>query len=125
MAGSSLDLLRQRACHLIPEQGPRAQAGQIGVIPHSAHELRTPIASALARTQRMIADLSEPNDRRRARDVEATLKRLSALAEKLMELSVSMPASASVTAISISSRSWTWRSTTAPSGSTTRAAFTM
>jgi two-component system, OmpR family, sensor kinase len=54
---------------------------------NSAHELRTPIAGALARTQRMIAELSEPNDRLRARDVEATLKRLSALAEKLMQLS--------------------------------------
>ena len=54
---------------------------------NSAHELRTPIAGALARTQRMIAELSDPNDRRRARDVETTLKRLSDLAEKLMQLS--------------------------------------
>jgi len=54
---------------------------------NSAHELRTPIAGALARTQRLIAELSDPNDRRRARDVEATLKRLSGLAEKLMQLS--------------------------------------
>jgi len=35
----------------------------------------------------LIAELSDPNDRRRARDVEATLKRLSGLAEKLMQLS--------------------------------------
>ena len=54
---------------------------------NSAHELRTPIAGALARTQRMIAELSDPKDRRRARDVETTLKRLSGLAEKLMQLS--------------------------------------
>jgi two-component system OmpR family sensor kinase len=54
---------------------------------NGAHELRTPIAGALARTQRMIAELSDPNDRRRARDVEVTLKRLSGLAEKLMQLS--------------------------------------
>lgn len=54
---------------------------------NSAHELRTPIAGALARTQRMIAELSNPDDRRRARDVELTLKRLSDLAEKLMQLS--------------------------------------
>jgi len=54
---------------------------------NSAHELRTPIAGALARTQRMIAELRDPDDRRRARDVEATLKRLSGLAEKLMQLS--------------------------------------
>jgi len=54
---------------------------------NSAHELRTPIAGALARTQRMIAELRDPADRRRARDVETTLKRLSDLAEKLMQLS--------------------------------------
>jgi two-component system, OmpR family, sensor kinase len=53
---------------------------------NSAHELRTPIAGALAQTQRLIAELGDPKDRRRARDVETTLKRLSALAEKLMQL---------------------------------------
>lgn len=52
----------------------------------SAHELRTPIAGALAQTQRMIAELADPGDRRRAREVEATLKRLSSLTEKLMQL---------------------------------------
>jgi two-component system OmpR family sensor kinase len=54
---------------------------------NSAHELRTPIAGALAQTQRMIAELSDARDRRRARDVEAALKRLSSLAEKLMQIS--------------------------------------
>lgn len=54
---------------------------------NSAHELRTPIAGAIAQTQRMIAELGDPKDRRRAHDVEATLKRLSSLAEKLMQLS--------------------------------------
>jgi two-component system OmpR family sensor kinase len=54
---------------------------------NSAHELRTPIAGALAQTQRLIAELDDPKARRRVRDVEATLKRLSALAEKLMQLS--------------------------------------
>jgi two-component system, OmpR family, sensor kinase len=54
---------------------------------NSAHELRTPIAGALAQTQRMIVELGDAKDRRRAREVEATLKRLSTLAEKLMQLS--------------------------------------
>lgn len=54
---------------------------------NSAHELRTPIAGALAQTQRMIAELAGPKERRRAREVETTLKRLSALAEKLVQLS--------------------------------------
>lgn len=53
----------------------------------SAHELRTPIAGALAQTQRMLADLGHSKDRRRALDMEATLKRLSGLAEKLLQLS--------------------------------------
>ena len=46
---------------------------------NSAHELRTPIAGALAQTQRMIVELGDAKDRRRAREVEATLKRLSTL----------------------------------------------
>jgi len=54
---------------------------------NSAHELRTPIAGALAQTQRLIAESSDPRDRRRARDMESTLKRLSTLAEKLMQIS--------------------------------------
>jgi two-component system, OmpR family, sensor kinase len=54
---------------------------------NSAHELRTPIAGALAQTQRMIVELSDPKERRRAREVETTLRRLSFLAEKLMQLS--------------------------------------
>ena len=54
---------------------------------NSAHELRTPIAGALAQTQRLIAELGESKDRRRAREVETTLKRLSSLSEKLMQVS--------------------------------------
>ena len=54
---------------------------------NSAHELRTPIAGALAQTQMLIAQTSDPRERRRARDMESTLKRLSALAEKLMQIS--------------------------------------
>jgi two-component system, OmpR family, sensor kinase len=54
---------------------------------NSAHELRTPIAGALAQTQRLIAEASDSLDRRRARELEGALKRLSALAEKLMQIS--------------------------------------
>ena len=54
---------------------------------NSAHELRTPIAGALAQTQRLIAELDDAAHRKRARDVEATLKRLSRLSEKLLQLS--------------------------------------
>jgi two-component system OmpR family sensor kinase len=54
---------------------------------NSAHELRTPIAGALARTQRLIAEVSDPGIRGQIREVETTLKRLADLAEKLMQLS--------------------------------------
>lgn len=67
---------------------------------NSAHELRTPIAGALAQTQMLIAELSEPTMAQpatrgpvaqhvvhhRAIQVESALKRLSRLAEKLLQL---------------------------------------
>jgi two-component system OmpR family sensor kinase len=54
---------------------------------NSAHELRTPIAGALAQIQRMMAESTDVKVRRRARDAEVTLKRLSSLTEKLMQIS--------------------------------------
>jgi two-component system OmpR family sensor kinase len=53
---------------------------------NSAHELRTPIAAALAQTQRLIAELADDARRDRARSVEAALRRLSRLSEKLLQL---------------------------------------
>ncbi len=53
---------------------------------NSAHELRTPIAAALAQTQRLIAELPDDPRRDRARSVEAALRRLSRLSEKLLQL---------------------------------------
>jgi two-component system, OmpR family, sensor kinase len=53
---------------------------------NSAHELRTPIAAALAQTQRLIAELPEVAQRERARSIEMALRRLSRLSEKLMQL---------------------------------------
>lgn len=52
----------------------------------SAHELRTPIAAALAQTQRLLAETTVPATRERASQVEGTLKALARLAEKLMQL---------------------------------------
>lgn len=54
---------------------------------NSAHELRTPIAGALAQTQMLISELREPANRHRAGQIEASLTRLSHLAEKLLQLS--------------------------------------
>lgn len=53
---------------------------------NSAHELRTPVAAALAQTQRLIIETSDKAVRGRARDIEAALHRLSRLSEKLMQL---------------------------------------
>ena len=56
---------------------------------NSAHELRTPIAAALAQTQRLIAESTTPNTRQRALQIETALRRLASLSEKLMQLAKS------------------------------------
>ncbi len=53
---------------------------------NSAHELRTPVAAALAQTQRLIAELPEGPPRLRAREIETALRRLTRLGEKLLQL---------------------------------------
>lgn len=52
----------------------------------AAHELRTPLAGALAQAQRLAAETSDPAAAARAGEIEATLKRLTRLAERLMQL---------------------------------------
>ncbi|HEY0275314.1 MAG TPA: histidine kinase dimerization/phospho-acceptor domain-containing protein, partial [Paenirhodobacter sp.] len=54
---------------------------------NAAHELRTPMAALLAQTQRLMAETPEGPLRQRARTIEAELKRLARLAEKLLHLS--------------------------------------
>lgn len=53
----------------------------------SAHELRTPIAGALAQTQRLAIELANKPGHRRIKEVETSLKHLSDMAEKLLQLS--------------------------------------
>ncbi|MGO4916163.1 ATP-binding protein [Pseudogemmobacter sp. W21_MBD1_M6] len=53
---------------------------------NSAHELRTPVAAALAQTQRLIAETNDKTARDRAILIEGSLQRLSRLSEKLMQL---------------------------------------
>lgn len=53
---------------------------------NSAHEMRTPIAGALARTQQIIAAMPPDQDRDRMKDVEASLQRMARLTEKLLQL---------------------------------------
>ncbi|HTM79421.1 MAG TPA: HAMP domain-containing sensor histidine kinase, partial [Devosia sp.] len=53
---------------------------------NSAHELRTPIAGALAQTQRLALDLGGHPAKGRVRDIERSLRHLSILSEKLLQL---------------------------------------
>lgn len=53
---------------------------------NAAHELRTPLAGAIAQAQRLRAEATDPAVAKRAADIEATLKRLTRLAERLIEL---------------------------------------
>ncbi|MBS9719570.1 sensor histidine kinase N-terminal domain-containing protein [Tianweitania sp. BSSL-BM11] len=53
---------------------------------HSAHELRTPIAGALAQTQRLLAELPSGHLQARACQIEASLKAITRLSEKLLQL---------------------------------------
>lgn len=53
---------------------------------NSAHELRTPIAAALAQTQRLIATLPKGAPHDRARQIEASLHHLTRLSEKLLQM---------------------------------------
>ncbi|MFZ7090016.1 ATP-binding protein [Primorskyibacter sp. 2E233] len=53
---------------------------------NAAHELRTPLAGAIAQAQRLQVETSDNEAGQRAADIEATLKRLTRLSEKLMQL---------------------------------------
>jgi two-component system OmpR family sensor kinase len=53
---------------------------------NAAHELRTPLAGAIAQAQRLKAETADASAAARARSIEATLKRLTRLSERLMQL---------------------------------------
>lgn len=53
---------------------------------NAAHELRTPLAGAIAQAQRVRLETHEPTTEARATEIEATLKRLTRLSERLMQL---------------------------------------
>jgi len=53
---------------------------------NAAHELRTPLAGAIAQVQLLRKHTREPETMRRAEAIEDTLKRLTQLSEKLMQL---------------------------------------
>ncbi len=53
---------------------------------NAAHELRTPLAGAIAQVQRLRSEAKDPAIGARAAEIEATLKRLTRLSERLMQL---------------------------------------
>lgn len=53
---------------------------------NAAHEFRTPLAGALAQVQRLRQTSTDPDSARRSAEVEATLKRLARLSERLIQL---------------------------------------
>src|SRR5690606_16671719 len=53
---------------------------------NAAHELRTPVAGAIAQAQRLRAETTDQKAAERAGEIEASLKRLTRLSEKLMQL---------------------------------------
>jgi two-component system OmpR family sensor kinase len=53
---------------------------------NAAHELRTPLAGAIAQAQRLQAETTDQRAGQRAAEIEKTLKRLTRLSEKLMQL---------------------------------------
>lgn len=53
---------------------------------NAAHELRTPVAGALAQIQRLYLELPNGNARTRAQEIEESLARLGRLTEKLLQL---------------------------------------
>ncbi|MDE2204766.1 MAG: two-component sensor histidine kinase [Burkholderiaceae bacterium] len=64
----------------------RALTAERSFTASSAHELRTPIAAALAQTQRLIAESQGTSIEGRARNVETSLRTLARLSEKLIHL---------------------------------------
>nr|WP_245363894.1 ATP-binding protein [Neorhizobium galegae] len=53
---------------------------------NAAHELRTPVAGAIAQAQRIRSETKEELTSQRATEIETTLKRLMRMSEKLMQL---------------------------------------
>lgn len=53
---------------------------------NAAHELRTPLSGAIAQTQRLQVETKDADAGRRAAEIEVSLKRLTRIAERLMQL---------------------------------------
>jgi two-component system OmpR family sensor kinase len=76
----------EQAVNVLLERLRRTLEAERSLTANAAHELRTPVAGALAQTQRLIADLNHTVHRARAADIEAALLQLARLTEKLLQL---------------------------------------
>ncbi|MFC0339425.1 sensor histidine kinase [Paracoccus niistensis] len=77
-----------RAVNHLLDRLRRALETERSFTANSAHDLRTPVAGALAQVQRLVLEAPDEATRARARDVEAALQRLARLSEKLMQLAL-------------------------------------
>lgn len=75
-----------RSVNLLLERLQTAFDAERDFTAHCAHELRTPIAGALAQTQCLVSDLPEGAWKQRAVTVENSLRKLGRLIEKLLQL---------------------------------------
>lgn len=76
-----------RSVNMLLERLKAALESEREFTSNSAHELRTPIAGALAQTQRLLIELPDDKGRKRAQQIERSLSHLGHLAEKLLQLS--------------------------------------
>lgn len=82
---AEIDPLAHAVNHLL-ERLRRALEAERSFTANSAHELRTPLAAALAQVQRLRSEAPQGPLQERALAVEQTLRELARLSEKLMQL---------------------------------------
>jgi two-component system OmpR family sensor kinase len=82
---AEIDPLAEAVNHLM-ERLRRALEAERSFTANSAHELRTPLAAALAQMQRLRREAPDGPLQERAAKIEASLRELARLSEKLMQL---------------------------------------